>query len=188
VKNVKGIHEDDLTRHEFERILKKKYLSERYFDDIAKEFYELQIDALTDDGYTSRFLELLRYVPYLKEEKAKVHRFSNGLLVAYIDQIEFDEPRSLEEAIQKLKHFYEQSKHKVEPKHDLKINEKDKGKWTPKRGRPQDASDKENVFPYKRFNTTDKGHGEQQVRGSTREAVQCWICGKDHRKRDFPQY
>ena len=39
---------------------------------MAKEFYELQMGSMTYDEYTSRFLELLRYVPYLKEEKAKV--------------------------------------------------------------------------------------------------------------------
>jgi len=51
----------------------------------------------------------------------------------------------MEEAIGKLKHCYEKSKHKVKPKHDLKRNEKDKGKLPPKRGRTQDASEKENV-------------------------------------------
>lgn len=28
--------------------------------------------SMTNDEYTSRFLELLRYVPYLKEEKTKL--------------------------------------------------------------------------------------------------------------------
>ena len=50
----------------------KKYISERYFDDREKEFYELNIESMTDEEYTSIFLELLRYVPYLKEEKAKI--------------------------------------------------------------------------------------------------------------------
>ncbi len=117
----------------------------RYYDDKAKEFYELQMGSMTNEEYTSRFLELLRYVPYLREEKAKVHRFIRGFLVAYRERIEFDEPRSLEKAIQNLKHCYEQSKCKVEPKHDLKRNDKDKGKWPPKRGRPQNASEKDNA-------------------------------------------
>lgn len=47
-----------------------------------------------DDEYTSKFLELLRYVPYLKEEKANIKRFISGLSVAFKDMIEFDEPRS----------------------------------------------------------------------------------------------
>ena len=53
-------------------------------------------------------------------------------------------------------------------KHDLKRNEKTKGKWPPKRGRPQDTSEKDNVVPYKRFNTAEKGHGEQKARGGGR--------------------
>ena len=69
VKNVEGTHEDDLTWHAFERLFKKKYLSERYFDNKVKEFYELKMGSMTDDEYTSRFLELLRYVPYLTKEK-----------------------------------------------------------------------------------------------------------------------
>ena len=99
MKNVRGIHEDKLTWNEFERLFKEKYLSERYFDDRARELYELKMGSMIDDEYTSKFLELLRYFPYLKEEKAKIQRFTGGLLMAFKDKIEFYEPRSLEEAI-----------------------------------------------------------------------------------------
>ena len=88
-----------MTWHEFKRLFKKKYLLERYFDDMAKDFYELWMGSTRDEEYINIFFELLRYVPYLKEEKAKVQRFISGFLVAYRDQIEFDEPRSLKEAI-----------------------------------------------------------------------------------------
>jgi len=40
---------------------------------------------IIDEEYTSIFLELLRYLPYLREEKDKVHRLINGFLVAYRD-------------------------------------------------------------------------------------------------------
>ncbi len=72
--------------------------------------------SIIDDAYTSRFLELLSYVPYLTEEKAKIKRFISGLPIAFKDMIEFDEPRSLEEAIWKLRHFYEQSKRRTKTK------------------------------------------------------------------------
>ena len=55
--------------------------------------------SMTYNVYTSRFLELLRYVPYLKEEKAKIQIFISGFPVAYRDWIEFHEPRSLEDII-----------------------------------------------------------------------------------------
>jgi len=66
----------------------------------------------------------------------------------------------LEEAILKLKHCFELSKCKVEPNHDLKINDKSKGKFPQKRGIPTDASEKENLIPYKIVNTINKGRGE----------------------------
>lgn len=75
--------------------------------------------------------------------------------------IEFNDPRSLEESIKKLKHCYEKLKHKAKPKHELKGNDKVKGKWPPKWGRPQDAVEKENVVPYNKFNVVEKGHGPQ---------------------------
>jgi len=68
-------------------------LLERYFDGRAKDFYELNMGSMTDDEYTRKFLELLRYVPYLTKENAKIKRFISGLLVIFKDMIEFDEPR-----------------------------------------------------------------------------------------------
>jgi len=77
---------------------------ERYYDENA---YEMQMGSMTNDEYTNRFLELLRYVPYLKDEKAKIQVFMSGLPTKYGEQIEFDDPRSLEEDVRKLKHCYE---------------------------------------------------------------------------------
>ena len=151
------IHEKDLTWSEFERLFKRKYLSERYFDDSEKELYELRMGSMTDDEHTSKFLELLRYVPYLKEEKAKIQRFTSGLLMEFKDIINFDEPRSLEEAIRELKHSYQQSKCKSKAKRDWKGNAKIKGKWDKKRMRPQDSCNKENVALPKRFNALSRG-------------------------------
>jgi len=84
---------------EFEILFKKKFFSKRYYDERAKELYEMRMGSITDDEYTIIFLELLRYVPYLKYNKVKIQRFINGFLVAFKDQIEFDEPWSLEEVI-----------------------------------------------------------------------------------------
>ena len=43
LRNVKGIHEKDLSWKQFEKYFKRKYLYEIYYDDKAKEFYELKI-------------------------------------------------------------------------------------------------------------------------------------------------
>jgi len=63
--------------------------------------------SMTYEEYTTKFLELLRYVPYLKGEKTKVQRFINIFPVAFKYHIEYDEPRSLEEITGKLKNCYE---------------------------------------------------------------------------------
>ena len=58
---MKGVREDDLSWKWFE-----KYLSEKYFDEKDKEFYELKLGQLTIEEYVNKFLDLLRYVPYIK--------------------------------------------------------------------------------------------------------------------------
>jgi len=46
--------------------------------------------SMMDDEHASRFLELLRYVLYLKDKKEKIQRFISEFLETYRDQIEFD--------------------------------------------------------------------------------------------------
>ena len=62
------------------------------------------------EEYVNNFLELLRYVRYIKDEKVKVHHFLSGLPQSYKDRIEFYEPKTLKEAIRKAKYCYEQRK------------------------------------------------------------------------------
>jgi len=67
-------------------------LSERYYDVKAKEFYELKIRYMTNEEYMTKFLDLLRYVTYLKDEKTKVHRFVSGFPLAFKYYIKYDKP------------------------------------------------------------------------------------------------
>ena len=62
VKQVRDIGIDNLSWQEFKRIFRKKYLSERYYNGKAKKFYELKMASMTYEEYTTKFLELLRYV------------------------------------------------------------------------------------------------------------------------------
>jgi len=116
---------------------------------------------MTNEECITNLLELLRYVPHLRYEKAKVQRFFSGFPLEFRDQIEYDEPCSLEEFIGKLKHCYEHSKHKNESLQGWKGKQKGKGKWKLKRDRPQNASERENVAPQKRLSATRQGHGSQ---------------------------
>lgn len=64
-----------MSSREFQRYFQEKYLSERYYDNKAKEFYELKLGKLLATEYTTKFLELLRYVLYLKDEKPKIQGY-----------------------------------------------------------------------------------------------------------------
>jgi hypothetical protein len=79
LKNVKGIKESKLTWKQFEKYFRKAYLSEKYYDGKIKEFHEHKLGQLTMDSYAKSFLELLRYVPYLKDEKERIQCFLSGL-------------------------------------------------------------------------------------------------------------
>jgi hypothetical protein len=72
LRNVKGIHEKDFSWKQLEKYFKKKYMSEKYFAGKTKELYELMLGQLTIDEYINKFLELIRYVPYIKDEKVNM--------------------------------------------------------------------------------------------------------------------
>lgn len=132
MKCVRGIKVEELSWHEFKRLFRKKYLSGRYYDGKAKEFYELKMGSMTDEEYMTKLMEFLRFMTYLKDEKTKFQRLISGLPLTFKDWIEYDEPRSLEEVIWKLKHVMSSRSVKFEPKCDWKGNEKAKGKWPQK--------------------------------------------------------
>ena len=111
-KQVKKISERKLKWKQFKKYFKQKYLSDRYYDDKIKEFHELRLGQQTMEEYANKFLELLRYVKYIKDDKLKIQRFMSGIPQSYKDRIEFDEPRTLDEAIRKAKYCYEQRKGK----------------------------------------------------------------------------
>ena len=43
-----------------------------FFDRKVKEFHEQRMGSMTMDAFINRFLDLLHYVPYIKEEKVKI--------------------------------------------------------------------------------------------------------------------
>jgi hypothetical protein len=84
---VKGVREEDLSWKQFEKYFRKKYFSKKYFNEKTKEFYELKLGQLTIEEYVNKFLDFLRYVPYIKEEKAKVQHFISGLPKEYWNKL-----------------------------------------------------------------------------------------------------
>ena len=56
----------------FKKYFKKKLLLEQYYEEWAKEFYELKLGKINMKELNSKFLSLLRYVPYIVDEKPKI--------------------------------------------------------------------------------------------------------------------
>jgi hypothetical protein len=84
---VQNISEKDITWKEFNRYFENKYLTKRYYDRKMKEFFKLKLGSMTIDEYKRRFLELLKYVPFIKDEAVKIHRYLSGLPLAIGDKI-----------------------------------------------------------------------------------------------------
>ena len=60
----------------------------------------------------SKFLSLLRYVPYIVDENPEVQRFLSCLTFHIKDRIEYDNPKTLEEAMRNPIFCYEQNRKK----------------------------------------------------------------------------
>ena len=78
-KQVKRISERRLKWKQFKNYFKQKYLSDRYYDDKIKEFHELRLRQQIMEEYANNFLELLRYVWYIRDEKVKVQLVSEWI-------------------------------------------------------------------------------------------------------------
>jgi hypothetical protein len=72
---VQHIKEKSFTLREFKKYFEKKYLTKRYYDKKIKDLFELKLGSITIDEYERRFLELLKYVSFIKNETVKIHRY-----------------------------------------------------------------------------------------------------------------
>ena len=114
IKRVKNLKEQYLTWRVFKTYFKKKFLSKQYYEERVKEFYELRLGSMLMKELNRKFVSLLRYVPYIIDKKLKIQRFLSCLPTSFKDKIEFDNPKTLEEAMRKANFCYEQSKNKKE--------------------------------------------------------------------------
>ena len=99
LKRVKGIREKNINWSTFKKYFKNKFLSEHYYEERAKEFYELKLGTMNMKELNSKFLSLLRYIPYIVDEKPKVQWFLSYLPFYIKYRIEYDNPKTLEEAM-----------------------------------------------------------------------------------------
>ena len=75
IKKVKNMKEKYLTRRVFKKYFKIKFLSEQYYEEISKAFYELKLGSMSMKELSIKFLRLLRNVPYIIDENPKIQCF-----------------------------------------------------------------------------------------------------------------
>ena len=62
---------------------------------------------MTMDSFINIFLDMLHYVPYIKDENVKLQQFLGCLLPKFRERIEFDMAKTLDTTIHKARLFYE---------------------------------------------------------------------------------
>jgi hypothetical protein len=110
LKQVEHINESRITWKQFKKYFQKEYLSEHFYDKKMQDFFELRLGSMTMAEYENKFLGLLKYVGFIKDEKVKIQRFLSGLPSFYKEKIQYDETKTSIETIRKDKYLYEKGK------------------------------------------------------------------------------
>eukprot|EP00253_Pinus_taeda_P016739 PITA_16739 len=152
------------------------------------------------DEFITRFTSLLRYIPYIKEEKAKVRRFISSLPLYMRERIEFDNPKTMDKVIRKVRICYQQTKIKGQvagkrgaDKRNNRLAGNGKGSRRgsnrsfakgPNNGNFQKNSLKTRPTSESR---TNEPPGKLDSEVTARPPVQCWGCGRPHYIKNCPQ-
>lgn len=191
--------EKNITWEKFHKYFKERYLTERFYDEKAREFHDLRLGQQSMDEFINRFTSLLHYVPYIKEEKAKVQRFVSSLPAYIRERIEFDDPRTMDEAIRKARICYQQNKQKGyisnkrwnERKGNIIAgnNKGSRGNGSKGAGKGQISRNVTNsTFHTKPSESRiSEPPARSDIEGMTRPTVQCWGCGGPHYVKNCPQ-
>jgi hypothetical protein len=99
--------EKKVTWKEFKRYFQNKYLTKHYYDRKMKEFFKLKIESMTMDEYERIFLELLKYVDFIKDEQVKIQMYLNEIPSIFSDMIQYEDPNTLDETIRISKFIYD---------------------------------------------------------------------------------
>jgi hypothetical protein len=108
MKKVEHINESRITWKHFKKYFQKEYLSEHFYDKKMKDFFELNLGSMTMTKYENNLLGLLKYGRFISDDKVKIKIFISGLVSFYKKNTNYDEPKTLTEAIRKAKYLYEQ--------------------------------------------------------------------------------
>jgi hypothetical protein len=132
---------------------------------------------MTMEDLINKFLELLRFVPYIREDKVKIQLFLSYLPQSYREKIQFDNPKALSEVFRKARMCYDQYK-----------------QWN-KGYQPTPYQNEAKSFPRKDFHSNHlnpQGRDKQVNLGmkkfgdNSRELLMCLECGETHLRRNCP--
>ena len=150
---------------------------------------------MTMEELINKFLDLLRFVPYIKEEKVKVQRFLCCLSQDYKDRIKFDNPKTLDEVLGKARLCYEYYKEWNDTSRTWRYRRLERFSQQRKGFRPlpyrntlrnsQGSPYNENGPPPPRY-VNPASLGVKGTDGAPIEPLTCWECGEPHLKIHFP--
>jgi uncharacterized protein with NRDE domain len=72
MKKVKQLDEKINSWKQFNKYFHQQYLSKEYYDKNMQEFFELKLGNMTMNEYEKIFLEHIRYVTLIRDEKVKI--------------------------------------------------------------------------------------------------------------------
>jgi hypothetical protein len=134
------------------------------------------------DEYERRFLELLKYVNFIKDEKVKIQIFPSGFASIFNDNIQYDDPNTLEKEIRRDKCIYDQ--HRGRPYFKKECEDKKKGNMEQRK--------KGHKPPFFRNNSQGNPTPNETRMKKTlgkrprKMPIKCWCCEGDHMYRYFP--
>jgi hypothetical protein len=179
---VHQIRDKDITWKEFKRYFKKKDLTKRYYERKMKEFFELKHSSMTIDKYKGRFLELLKYVPFIKDEAVKIQRYLSGLPPSISEKIQYDDPKTMEETIRREKCLYEQQRER--PTFQKAWDDQKKFRKEKRLKGNQPLFFRNNPQRKPSFREPRKAKVDEQM--PRQPHMECWGYKGNHRYRDCP--
>jgi hypothetical protein len=171
-KQVKHIDKKRISWKQFKKYFQEQYISEHYYDKKMQEFFELKLGSMTMEEYKN-FLDLLRCVGFIKEEKVKIQRFLSGIPSLYKNKIQFDELETLAETIRKAKHLYEKGKGRETFQKSWKDKKKEKSDQRKERFKPSFNRNGPNIYQQNQL-AKNESKMEDSLGKRGRVPIKCW--------------
>jgi len=74
LKQVEHIDESNITWMKFKKYFQREYISKNYYDKNMQELFEIRLGSMMMGEYENKFLGLVRYVGFIKDDKVKIQR------------------------------------------------------------------------------------------------------------------